>query len=120
MTPYYVYLISDGELIKIGYAANVISRLKDLQVGNGRELSILETFKVENKRNAGWVERLAHDVFREARVSGEWFRVDPSEAKSKCSAMIKIMFPTHTPKRKGRLIDQIAVQVMDIDMRKNP
>lgn len=66
-----VYFLSDGELIKVGYATCTAERLHDLQTGNGRLIERLceapATLKQEYK---------LHSLLP-ARAQGEWFH--PSE-----------------------------------------
>lgn len=64
-----VYFISDGEHIKIGIAADPTGRLRDLQVGNARRLTLLRV--VNGPR--GLEDRL-HRRFAGDRVRGEWFK----------------------------------------------
>jgi hypothetical protein len=66
-----VYFVQD-ELtgyIKIGYAANIPSRVSTLRIGNPhgvRLVGVLNGWKRE--------EQALHDRFREYQRSGEWFR----------------------------------------------
>ena len=39
-----IYLISDGELVKIGYSQNPIKRLNQLQTGHPKKLKLIKTF----------------------------------------------------------------------------
>lgn len=62
-----VYFVSDGEFIKIGKAVSVPIRLKALQCGSPRKLTLLGT------RN-DVEEYEVHALFSKFRVRGEWFR----------------------------------------------
>lgn len=67
-----IYFISDGEFIKIGFAEDWHSRLKDLQVANARRLTPLLVLE-----GGGRMEKHLHWLFRAYRVAGEWFRPAP-------------------------------------------
>jgi hypothetical protein len=41
----YIYLVSDGEFIKVGISTNVGRRIKQLQTGNGKRLYLLGYYK---------------------------------------------------------------------------
>jgi hypothetical protein len=81
-----LYLITDGELTKIGISNNLQSRLKSLQAGNGRELLVLFSVELEN---AFEIEQKLHKKFREKRLVGEWFSLTLSDI-----AIIKNEFET--------------------------
>lgn len=70
-TPH-VYFISDGEAIKIGKAINPPKRLKNLQIGNPRELKMLGYF-----RTSHYSEGNIHRHFEAFWIRGEWFRDNP-------------------------------------------
>jgi hypothetical protein len=76
--PSFVYLISDGEFVKIGIASSVVNRLKNLQTGNGRPLTILLSVKVIKPRS---LEALLHGNFSCKRMTGEWFNLSKDELK---------------------------------------
>lgn len=64
-----IYVISDGEHYKIGYTAGEPrERLKTLQTGNPRRLSLVGTFFGDRA-----VEAALHARFSTIRVVGEWF-----------------------------------------------
>ena len=65
-----VYFITDGEYIKIGTANNPKTRLKELQTGNARPLSIIKSIK-----GSFAIENAFHYKYKEYRVSGEWFNL---------------------------------------------
>lgn len=71
----YLYVVTDGEHIKIGISQNVESRLSTLQVGNTRKLHLSLTVDCGNVENAARLERLLHIRYAEFRESGEWFRM---------------------------------------------
>lgn len=63
-----LYFITDGDFIKIGRTNNLANRLKWIQNGNPRRLSVLK-----HVENSGWEEPLWHSAFGDFRVLGEWF-----------------------------------------------
>lgn len=69
-----VYFIGSrrGELVKIGFAADLTSRLRHLQTGSPVKLEVLAAI-------AGGVslERDYHRQFGDQRERGEWFRRSP-------------------------------------------
>jgi transcriptional regulator with XRE-family HTH domain len=68
---YFIQRASGGP-IKIGYAKNVAKRLKVLQTGVSEELVVLGICQGERS-----YESALHQVYREYRISGEWFEPAP-------------------------------------------
>lgn len=68
-----VYIISDGELTKIGITTNVTKRMLSLQSGNGRKLD-LAMFTVLGG-DAAVVESYLHGMFAHKKCIGEWFNL---------------------------------------------
>lgn len=68
----YVYFVSDGESIKIGRAVNVLNRLRAMQSGSAKPLTVLATFLTDNS-----IESELHRRFKAAHVKGEWYRPAP-------------------------------------------
>lgn len=64
----YVYLISDGQHIKIGKSQDPHQRVKTLQTGNAKPLRLLSWSPGGTKEEA-----LLHSEFASFRVRGEWF-----------------------------------------------
>jgi hypothetical protein len=66
-----IYFIQSGksDLVKIGYAADPQTRLRQLQCGNPEPLRLIATKDGEKDAEGQWHRRLAH-----LRVRGEWFR----------------------------------------------
>lgn len=67
-----VYLITDGEYVKIGVAKNINNRINKLQEGNARRLKIIAYQKFQN---AYRIENALHQQYREYRMVGEWFDI---------------------------------------------
>jgi hypothetical protein len=70
--PGYVYFITDGELVKIGYSEQLPRRLAGLQTANPRQLRLVKAIPgtVED-------EALLHDRHQPHHVRGEWYRAEP-------------------------------------------
>jgi hypothetical protein len=76
-----VYLISaesnGKKLYKIGYTRrNVSERIKDFKTGNTSVFEIVDSF------SSKWgtkIEKAIHKIFKEKRVSGEWFDLCESD-----------------------------------------
>lgn len=66
----YVYLITDGEYLKIGYSVNPPKRVAELQTGNARLLSLVGTIEGTEED-----ERLLHAKYARHNVLQEWFEL---------------------------------------------
>lgn len=64
----FVYFISNGQAIKIGYAQDVDRRIFGLQTASHLELKLIG--KISGGRI---VEKYIHSLFEEKRIRGEWF-----------------------------------------------
>ena len=67
----YVYLITDGEYLKIGYSVNPEKRVAELQTGNARPLRLLG--KIEGTEAD---ERALHQKYIRNNVLQEWFHIN--------------------------------------------
>ena len=79
---YDIYCISDGTAAKIGVAGFPNTRRKYLQVGNPRELVLVDSFPVSSKRKALDLECSFRDEFAGLHVRAEWFGLKAIEAFS--------------------------------------
>jgi hypothetical protein len=68
-----VYAITDGRNHKIGKAASLTKRLKQLQTGNGSKLSVVCYVPVVDEQEAYEVESSLHRTLSDSRMVGEWF-----------------------------------------------
>ncbi|WP_454627010.1 GIY-YIG nuclease family protein [Bradyrhizobium cenepequi] len=68
--PGYVYFITDGDAIKIGFARNVEKRLRSLQTSHHVPLRLLGAVVAQPEDEKEMHARLAH-----RRILGEWFEV---------------------------------------------
>lgn len=71
--PYWVYVMSDGEFLKIGYSKNPQKRIKAIQSGNPKQLKIPIKWKVVGRNNAKKLESALHKRYGKLRKKGEWF-----------------------------------------------
>lgn len=67
--------------LKIGIAKNPAARVRQLQGGNPYRLKCLHTVDC-GEYDAATIERMAHSLLRENRLSGEWFDVVVAEARA--------------------------------------
>lgn len=92
-----IYFISDGELVKVGFALSVESRILDIQCGNGRKIAPICTAPGTMK-----MERELHAILP-ARQNGEWFA--PSR---KLLRLLRIVATTAPGARERCIPDFIA------------
>ena len=77
-----IYFVQDEDgPIKIGHAADPIARLRTLQSGNPRELTVLGWFEAPAS-----VEAQLHGRLLQHRIRGEWFENCPAviDALARC------------------------------------
>ena len=70
-SPHGVYFILSGDRVKIGWSADVASRLNALQTGTADPLHVLHVIPGEQKD-----ERRFHREFAAQHIRGEWFRLE--------------------------------------------
>lgn len=65
-----IYLVSDGEFIKIGKSVNPHRRLKQLQTGSNEKLFLIATYDIPD-----YMEKRLHHLLRrfKSRLKSEWF-----------------------------------------------
>jgi hypothetical protein len=71
----YLYLILDmnDNVLKIGRSKNPKARIKTLQIATSHNLRLL--FAIKGK---GEIEKNAHEIFKNLRITSEWFTYDNS------------------------------------------
>lgn len=67
----WVYFVRADERVKIGYAKNYQTRMKELQTGCPHKLILLMAIEAKPAR-----ERELHREFSGQRIHGEWFHLD--------------------------------------------
>jgi hypothetical protein len=70
-----VYLISDGNGVKIGKANNISFRLQELQSGNSKPLTILHSIHCNSNKESLKLERILHQYFSEVVIGREWYKL---------------------------------------------
>lgn len=85
MYVYFLKTIATGQhgsnyLYKIGHAANVEKRIRQLQTGCPTEIRLFASLKCSGKAQAADVERRLHAVFASRRRIGEWFQFASRQA----------------------------------------
>jgi hypothetical protein len=68
-----LYVISDGELVKIGVSKHPEKRLNQLQTGHPKKLKLLAQYDMPDIYEKRFHKQLW--IFR-ARHNGEWFKID--------------------------------------------
>ena len=69
-----IYLIShENQFLKIGYTKNINKRLSQLQVSSPVKLEVLHLIDGDVT-----IEKKLHVLFKNLRISGEWFKFDSS------------------------------------------
>lgn len=73
---HYLYAISNGDAIKVGFSVNPKARLKDMQTSNHNELRIVwQCYCAESPKEASRQERRLHKFIDKYRLRGEWFDI---------------------------------------------
>lgn len=102
----YVYVMqSAAGLVKIGVSKNVQHRRKHLENQSGIGIKVISIFGPFNA--AAKLERIAHELFSTARVSGEWFNISVKDA---CDAISEVAskFEDSNPCQKNDLRGEIS------------
>lgn len=65
-----VYVISDGEYVKIGITKNIKERMNGINTNNPRKLTLIACQEYDN---AYEIEQSLHEKFKDKQIMGEWF-----------------------------------------------
>ena len=70
----FLYLIGSGQmnLCKIGYSISPLERLSSIQTGFPYKLEIIDLFQINSIKE----EKVAHKLFKNHRLQGEWFTLN--------------------------------------------
>lgn len=80
--PGYVYLLkSEDGFYKIGRALNVTDRSNLIGTQMPQKIEVVHTFYSADYCGA---EKALHDMFREKRINGEWFKLEPADVEHIC------------------------------------
>ena len=67
----HLYVLKCGDLYKIGVTNNIARRVKTLQIGNPKPISVEY---IEERYKPHKAEHYLHQQFSTRRVKGEWFK----------------------------------------------
>jgi len=70
----YVYLISNGNYIKIGFSRIPYKRTQELQIASPYELKLIRTYVFDNDDDAYAFEKELQGICSNYRVRGEWYK----------------------------------------------
>jgi len=77
MTTQKVYIATTGDAIKIGKSVDPKTRVKDLSVGNPKEITLLHEIAVDGvDYTASEFEKTLHNACDEWSQNGEWFDIE--------------------------------------------
>ena len=90
---YYLYAISAGDAIKLGYSSNIKNRIKAMQTGQHEDLKCEWQYYVgASKGEAGTLEKKLHRYCKKYHVRGEWY-------KKECMTIVEQFKVSQTTKR---------------------
>lgn len=71
----YIYFISqmDTEKTKVGITNNLPRRMRQIQTGNDKPLSLIGYIEYDTRTEARAEERRIHKLWQTKRLAGEWF-----------------------------------------------
>ncbi len=72
----YLYLVTDGNAVKIGFTTKIKERIDQLQTGNPNLLTLIQKFKIKEPRK---LEAFLHSQYAHKRLIGEWFKLSQDE-----------------------------------------
>jgi len=90
-----VYLMKSGEFYKIGMTrGSVENRLKRLQTGSPNQIKLIHTIKTDDPND---LETYFHNLFKNKRAYGEWFRLDERDVALVCGFQVDTKKPKQPP-----------------------
>lgn len=118
-----LYIIQDKHgAVKIGIAANADQRLRDLQVGNPHELTLVYKLEFASRKIAQEVEIILHRRYANDAVRGEWFSTNAEtliadiEFAVNVGAVIQRFSQEYTPKPKAKASrKKVLLQAAQLD-----
>lgn len=100
----YLYVIAPvgaSKPCKIGIAASPSDRLRQLQTGNPMRLEIVEQYWASSRDQASYWELLAHKLYGDRRLAGEWFDVIALDVQNKVEHWQRDREPKSPPRRRN-------------------
>lgn len=67
-----VYFITDGQYVKIGKTDNIESRMKSLQTGNPKKLTLIDVIPTKEPHLVEWG---LHQRYAKQHIMGEWYDI---------------------------------------------
>jgi len=91
-----VYVISEGKFgpVKVGVAARPDLRVRELQVGNPKRLTLVDWWRFGTRAEAFAVERDVLDEMAPYRLVGEWIAADEYGMRAHVRARIEELYPS--------------------------
>lgn len=79
----YIYIINekDKNYCKIGYSKNPKSRLKTSQTYHPNDLNLYYTEFFDDEKKIKEIEKVVHHNLKHKNIKGEWFNINPEDAK---------------------------------------
>ncbi|WP_299071281.1 GIY-YIG nuclease family protein [uncultured Paraglaciecola sp.] len=71
----WVYLITDGDYVKIGWSTTISERIDNLQVANAKPLHLILCIGASSRKT----ESLVQEAFSHKHKYGEWYELEPSD-----------------------------------------
>lgn len=85
--PQFLYVITDGEFLKIGISNAPKERLRALQHGNVKELRCI--YVVQYEIEAAIIEQYLHSKLEDYNIRGEWFYTSLARVKEELLNYVK-------------------------------
>jgi len=120
-TPHYVYIINqplqnNKFVCKIGFTKDANQRVKGLQVGSDKKLSVFQTFKVGYNRTEAYnAEQKVQKMFKAFKREGEWFAFNPVHLVNEVIPQIENFVKELDVKDEPLPITQVANALMTKD-----
>ena len=120
-TPHYVYIINqplqnNKFVCKIGFTKDANQRVKGLQVGSEKKLSVFQTFKVGYNRTEAYnAEQKVQKMFKAFKREGEWFAFNPVHLVNEVIPQIENFVKELDVKDEPLPITQVANALMTKD-----
>lgn len=75
----FIYVMSDGDMIKVGLSSNPDKRMRTIVGHSGRQIAVIYSREVPTRLSRE-IEKRAHLALGKSRVVGEWFNCDERTA----------------------------------------
>ena len=118
----YVYIIAHEESggavgpVKVGVGGSPPKRLKALQTGNPKPLTLYYVLAVPDRKIATSLEETFHALQKEHQLMGEWFNIEPYRAETLLTLYLSFslsMFTSISPADQAICMD---MSMMGLDL----